>query len=118
MALPPADEVVDAEFTPVQEYNPRAAQTRAGVVDISQPEPLVPTVNQELAPATMDLEQRARALGLFVKIPVFAYVALNRDVHPLVRLAALGLGIMEATAIARQQEQIQQMMPDLPGVPG
>lgn len=55
---------------------------------------------------------RSRTLALLVKIPLFAYVAFSHRMPPLVRLAALGLGAMEALEALQRQGEIEQTLPE------
>lgn len=115
MARLPSEEIVDAEFEEV----PGAARPPA--------QPVVRQLRQDdagqwydpalVAPqaAPLDLaqlEQRARALSLFVKVPLLAYVALNRDMPVLVRFAAMGLAALEIRDVAKAAGQVELMLPD------
>ncbi len=101
--LPPAEEVVDAEFeeydTPVERPAARPDVTQLRRDDAGQ------WYDPHLVPSTGGLEQyeaRARALALFVKVPLLAYVALHKDMPVLVRLGAAAMAFLEASEIAKQ----------------
>lgn len=54
---------------------------------------------------------RSRAVALLVKIPLFAFVALSDRMPPLVRLAALALGGMEALEALQRRGELEQQIP-------
>lgn len=72
--------------------------------------------NQGLAQPAADqlamAETRARAIGLFVQIPVLTIIALHPKVPGVLRLVAGGLAAWNAYQIATQEKQIEQMLPD------
>lgn len=115
MARMPSDEIVDAEFEEVPSAGRPAAQPQ--VRQLRRDDAGVWYDPSMLAPqqAPMDLaqlEQRARALSMFVKVPLLAYVALNKDLPAIVRLAALGLAALEVREISKQAGQVELMLPD------
>lgn len=55
---------------------------------------------------------KSRSIALLVKIPLFAYVALNHKMPPLVRLAAAALGAMETLEVFQRQSDYQQIADD------
>lgn len=57
------------------------------------------------------VEKRARALSIFVRLPFFFAIALNGRVPALFRLAAVGLGVLEATQLARDNHLAAQYLP-------
>jgi len=61
--------------------------------------------------ATSVTEQRARALVLFVKVPLLAYLALNNRLPPLARFAVGGLAVWEAIQIAQSTREISNLFP-------
>lgn len=106
-SIPPADQVVDAEYT-VADPAPQTVSKpppREGVIYLNQES------GQQVMVMPTDYEQRARMASLFLKVPFMAYLALNRDLPPLVRLLAAGLGVLEVSQIVKEQDQIEQMLP-------
>ncbi len=103
---------VDAEFidVPTQQAVPQTVQqlktddwNTRGVIDLSN--------HQQVGLPLAAYEERARAISLFVKVPVLAYVALSDRMPMLVRLGAAALAALEVREIARQSEQIEAMLP-------
>lgn len=61
---------------------------------------------------TLASDPKSRTLALLVKVPLLAYVALSDKMPPLVRLAALALGAMEALEISQRQPELVEMLPE------
>jgi hypothetical protein len=57
-------------------------------------------------------DQRARMITLFLRIPLFAAIALHHKVPPLLRLGAGALAIWDLGQIAGQQKKIEEMLPE------
>jgi len=104
----PGDAVVDGQVVGRQDapVSPPAVQTpppqitRAEMDDLQHQQDLVM------------LEQKARAVSLFVKIPLLAYISLNGDLPGLVRLSAALVGALEVRQLYQAQGAIQAMLPD------
>ena len=104
--LPPAEEVVDAEYEVVQQSV--RTPTRSAVVPLTDNQ-----VDPWVDPSALEAQygERARAIALFVKVPVLAYVALSDKMPALVRLGALALAALEVREIARQAPQLEALLP-------
>jgi hypothetical protein len=105
----PSEAVVDGQVvgrqdapTSMPEQQPTAPPqiTQAQMDDLQQQQDLVV------------LEQKARAVSLFVKIPLLAYISLNSDLPGLVRLSAALVGALEIRQLYQAQGAIQAMLPD------
>jgi hypothetical protein len=110
------DSEVDAEVVGAVEV-PQATVSkpppRQGVINISaayQGQGLAAPAADQLAM----YETRARAVSLFIKVPFFAYLALNPKLPGMIRLGAGLLAAWEAMQIARQSADIEAMLPDIP----
>lgn len=114
MARMPSEEIVDAEFEEIPGSARPAAQPAVRQLRRDEAgewfDPSLVPVQQPLDLA--QLERRARALSMFVKMPLLAYVALNKDLPAIVRFAALGLAALEVRDIAKQAGQVELMLPD------
>jgi hypothetical protein len=95
-------QVVGEVFTPQQAA---AASGRTWVGSYQTDEVSIDSV------ANVAVGAHARAAALFLKLPFFAYVALNGRMPPLVRLGAAVLGVWEAMEIASRQQEIEEMIP-------
>lgn len=91
----PSEQIVDAEVVGSYEAPRVQVFKRDPARDVIQIQ--VPTPS-ELAV----IEQQARAISLFAKIPFFAFVALNGRVPTLLRLGAAVLGALEVAQLARE----------------
>lgn len=115
----PSDEVVDAE---VSEPAPRQVTSRPGVtyVDLSQRGgTAVEADGSYFSPLA---EQRARAVTLFVRVPLLTLVALDSKVHGLIRLTAGALALWDVLQISQQSAELEQLVPQewmdyAPGAP-
>lgn len=128
MGSSPADAVVEGEVlsrkTDGTETRPFLTQLGPipGGPDISQPvTPDVPSMYMPGQGTIVDgsssvdyvaLEQKARAVSLFLKIPFFAYCALHPELPGLVRLGAAMLGVMEARELYLSRGEISALIPD------
>ena len=109
-----AQEVVDAEFTdvgapPVQVKPPRPGIININEVTAAHPGAIGPGEQQFIIPLAD--EQKIRAVALFIKVPFFAYIALNSKVPTLIRAGAALLCGWEAIQIARSADAIENMLP-------
>ena len=90
----PSEEIVDGEV--ISGSTPRAQvfqrDPNRDVIQIQMPTP------SELAV----IEQRARAVSIYLKIPFLAFVAFSGRVPPLLRLGAALFGVLEVTQLARE----------------
>ena len=104
MPLPsPSDAVVDGQVV-----------SRTGGAAPSQQPPTL-TVQVPLTPegfAVADAEQKARAMTLFIRVPFFAFIALNGKLPPLVRIGAALLGIYDVRQLTRSEQEITQVAQD------
>ena len=117
-----ADAIVDAEVVS-EPQSVSSPPRRSGVVYLHSP-PIEPqfqasSLDQTGADypiqqdpfdqvAALSTDKRARAISLFVKVPLFVYVALSPKMPALVRLGAGALAVWEAMQIASQQKEIEQ----------
>lgn len=57
-------------------------------------------------------DPRSRTVALFVKVPLLAYVALHHKMPALVRLAALGLAVVEGMDLFQNRRaEVEAAMP-------
>ena len=110
----PSDAVVDGQ---VIGKTDQPVITQLGPVpggpDITQP----PIQGQMMTVAPDDLETKARAFAMFVRIPFFLWLTLDGKMPPLVRLGAAALAVWDVRQIYLQQGEISAALPDLPDMP-
>lgn len=120
MGFRAAEEIVDAEVVggPTQPAVHRPG-SRPGVVTVNtNPDGssvLVDSQTGNLVPSQLvplDVEQKARAVAMFVRIPFFAYLSFNARLPAAVRLGAGALAVWEVIQIARNAKEIEAMLPD------
>lgn len=59
------------------------------------------------------MNQRSRAYALFLEVPFFAYIALNRNMPGLVRVGAAVLGVMRALEVTERQAEFEQYLSEI-----
>lgn len=94
-------QIVDAEVVGATSDPTYSKYVNPDVININD----VVSGRVQIAPPTPSelamIEQRARALSAYVKLPFFALVAMNGRVPAVFRLGAVLLGVLEATQLAR-----------------
>lgn len=105
----PAEEIVDAEVvgSPTVSKMP----PRPGVTQLIQDQSVGGAISLDPNALAM-YEQRARAISLFVKVPVLTLIALHPKVPAMLRLGAGLIAAWEAWQIASQEKDIEAMLPD------
>jgi len=110
----PSDAVVDGQVIGRKD---QPVITQLGPVpggpDITQPV----VQGQMLTSAPDDLETKARAFTMFVRIPFFLWLTLDGKMPPLVRLGAAALAVWDVRQIYLQQNEISAALPDMPQMP-
>ncbi len=101
---------VDAEVVggPTQPQTVSSPPPRAGVVNISQAYQHQ-GMSQPAADQLALAETRARAVGLFVQIPILSIIALHPKVPGALRFGAGVLAVWNAWQIASQEKEIETM---------
>jgi hypothetical protein len=56
-------------------------------------------------------DPKSRSIAKLLSLPLFTYVALSGKMPPLVRIAALALGVIEALEIAQKGPELVDFMP-------
>lgn len=111
------DEEEEAEFYPAGVQEEPVPESAPAAPTVSQVKPsyqardivdLRVDASANPSPQLALYERRARAVTLFVKIPLFGYLTLNDKLPPLVRLGAGLLAIWEATQLARGQAEVEE----------
>ena len=108
-------EIVDGQVTARQESPLRPAESQRQQIYQVDPSYVDPQGQGFDATGALDVgvgfatDSRARTIALLVKVPLFAYVALNGKLPPIVRLVAAGLGVMEALEAIERQPELESM---------
>jgi hypothetical protein len=89
----------------------QAAQPAAPAYSYGQGNAVPSEVADQLLSLAMD--QRARALSLFVELPFMAYIALHPRMPGFVRVGAAALGFVRAVEVVQRQKELEQYLPEL-----
>ncbi len=109
-------DVEDAEFVEYAQQ-PAPQQVYAPPQTVSQPDFKVRDVvrldpvpqDQYFDPTQLAIyDKRARAVTLFIKVPLLAFVAFNDKTPGLIRLGAGLLALWEASQLARSAGEVEQ----------
>ncbi len=102
----PAEQIVDAEVVTAHDaptVDQYIRHDTSGVVNIPGAMPLVDPTSHAVDPLAK-WQGRARAMTIFIKIPLLTFIALHDKTPALVRLGAGLLAIWEAVELAQSNE--------------
>ncbi len=111
----PSEAVIEGQVLSRSAADPAPQITQVGPPVQGGPDLSQPLPQQQPQMTDTDfvaLEQKARAVALFLKIPFFSWVALNGELPGLVRIGAAVLGAMEVRQLYQAQGAIEAMLPD------